>query len=48
MPIRNGDSSGIPPLAPGPDIPALEAGLTDEQFHQIMVENPRRALTGEE
>jgi phosphotriesterase-related protein len=24
-----------------------EAGVSDEQFHQIMVENPRRALTGE-
>ena len=25
-----------------------EAGVTDEQLHQMMVENPRRALTGEE
>jgi phosphotriesterase-related protein len=23
-----------------------EAGVTDEQLHQMMVENPRRALTG--
>ena len=25
-----------------------EIGVTEEQFHQIMVDNPRRALTGEE
>ena len=25
-----------------------ETGLTDEQFHEIMVDNPRRALTGED
>ena len=25
-----------------------EAGVTDDQLHQMMVENPRRALTGEE
>jgi phosphotriesterase-related protein len=25
-----------------------EAGVTDEQLHQMMVENPRRALSGEE
>jgi phosphotriesterase-related protein len=25
-----------------------EAGVTDEQLHQMLVENPRRALTGEE
>ena len=25
-----------------------EIGVTDEQFHQIVVENPRRALTGED
>jgi predicted metal-dependent phosphotriesterase family hydrolase len=25
-----------------------EAGVTDEQFHQIMVDNPRRALSGED
>ena len=25
-----------------------EIGVTDEQFHQMMVDNPRRALTGEE
>ena len=25
-----------------------ERGVTDEQFHQIMVDNPRRALTGED
>ncbi len=25
-----------------------EAGVTDEQIHQMMVENPRRALTGED
>lgn len=25
-----------------------ESGVTDEQLHQIMVENPRRALTGED
>ena len=25
-----------------------EMGVTDEQFHQVMVDNPRRALTGED
>jgi phosphotriesterase-related protein len=25
-----------------------EIGLSDEQFHQLMIDNPRRALTGED
>jgi predicted metal-dependent phosphotriesterase family hydrolase len=25
-----------------------DAGITDEQLHQMLVDNPRRALTGED